>query len=92
MRPRRIPYASEEIRRSATGPERFDDQVLRLLDPDRPVAARLSVGEARALGEAALASIGYGEDDACIITDQLIDNALCGYRFAGLPRNPRDRA
>src|SRR6201987_2636589 len=22
----------------------------------------------------------------CIITDQLIDNSLCGYRFAGLPR------
>jgi L-2-hydroxycarboxylate dehydrogenase (NAD+) len=43
-------------------------------------------GDARALGEAALARIGYGADDACIITDQLIDNALCGYRFAGLPR------
>ena len=56
------------------------------LDPDRPEAVRLSVGDARALGEAALARIGYGADDACIITDQLIDNALCGYRFAGLPR------
>jgi hypothetical protein len=30
--------------------------------------------------------IGYGGDDARIITDQLIDNSLCGYRFAGLPR------
>jgi LDH2 family malate/lactate/ureidoglycolate dehydrogenase len=56
------------------------------LDPDRPDAVRLSVRDARALGEAALARIGYGEDDARIITDQLIDNALCGYRFAGLPR------
>ena len=56
------------------------------LDPDRPGAVRLSVDDARALGEAALARIGYGTDDACIITDQLIDNALCGYRFAGLPR------
>jgi LDH2 family malate/lactate/ureidoglycolate dehydrogenase len=56
------------------------------LDPDRPEAVRLSVGEARALSEAALARIGYGEDDAHIITDQLIDNSLCGYRFAGLPR------
>jgi LDH2 family malate/lactate/ureidoglycolate dehydrogenase len=55
-------------------------------DPDRPEAVRLSVGDARALGEAALARIGYVADDACIITDQLIDNALCGYRFAGLPR------
>jgi LDH2 family malate/lactate/ureidoglycolate dehydrogenase len=56
------------------------------LDPDRPGAVRLSVGDARALGEAALARIGYDAEDAGIITDQLIDNALCGYRFAGLPR------
>jgi hypothetical protein len=56
------------------------------LDPDRPGAVRLSIGDARAFGEAALAPIGYGADDARIITDQLIDNALCGYRFAGLPR------
>ena len=56
------------------------------LDPDRPEAVRLSVGEAWALGEAALARIGYVAGDACIITDQLIDNSLCGYRFAGLPR------
>ncbi|HYZ42607.1 MAG TPA: hypothetical protein VE687_18570 [Stellaceae bacterium] len=39
------------------------------LDPDRPEAVRLSVGDARALGEAALARIGYGQDDACIITN-----------------------
>ena len=56
------------------------------LDPDRPDAVRLSVSDARALGEAALGRIGYGEDDGRIITDQLIDNSLCGYRFAGLPR------
>jgi hypothetical protein len=56
------------------------------LDPDRPGAVRLSVGEAWALSEAALARIGFDADDAGIITDQLINNALCGYRFAGLPR------
>jgi LDH2 family malate/lactate/ureidoglycolate dehydrogenase len=56
------------------------------LDPNRPDAMRLSVGEVRALGESALARIGYDEHDARIITDQLIDNSLCGYRFAGLPR------
>jgi LDH2 family malate/lactate/ureidoglycolate dehydrogenase len=56
------------------------------LDPNRPDAVRLSVGKARALGEGALARIGYDEDDARIVTDQLIDNSLCGYRFAGLPR------
>jgi LDH2 family malate/lactate/ureidoglycolate dehydrogenase len=56
------------------------------LDPDRPGATRLSVAEARALGEGALARVGYSEDDARIVVDQLIDNSLCGYRFAGLPR------
>jgi hypothetical protein len=52
------------------------------LDPDRPEAVRLSVSDARAFGEAALARIGYGADDAWTITDQLIDNALCGCRGA----------
>jgi LDH2 family malate/lactate/ureidoglycolate dehydrogenase len=56
------------------------------LDPDRPGATRLSVAEARVLGEGALAHVGYSEDDARIVVDQLIDNSLCGYRFAGLPR------
>jgi LDH2 family malate/lactate/ureidoglycolate dehydrogenase len=56
------------------------------LDPDRPGATRLSVAEARALGEGALARVGYSDDDARIVVDQLIDNSLCGYRFAGLPR------
>jgi LDH2 family malate/lactate/ureidoglycolate dehydrogenase len=56
------------------------------LDPDRPGAARLTVAEARALGEGALGRIGYAEDEARIVVDQLIDNSLCGYRFAGLPR------
>ena len=57
-----------------------------MLDPDRPDTVRLSVTDARALGEATLRRIGYPADDAAIITDQLIDNALCGYRFASLPR------
>jgi LDH2 family malate/lactate/ureidoglycolate dehydrogenase len=56
------------------------------LEPNRPDAVRLSVGEARALGEAALARIGYDEEEARIVVDQLVDNSLCGYRFAGLPR------
>ncbi len=57
-----------------------------MLDPDPPDTLRLSVAEARQLGESALHSIGYPPDEAAIITDQLIDNALCGYRFASLPR------
>jgi len=44
------------------------------------------VAAARQLGESALQRIGYDAGEAAIITDQLIDNALCGYRFASLPR------
>jgi LDH2 family malate/lactate/ureidoglycolate dehydrogenase len=57
-----------------------------LLDPDGPDTIRLNVAEARELGEATLRRIGCPADEASIITDQLIDNALCGYRFASLPR------
>src|SRR5215469_16011630 len=57
-----------------------------MLDANRPDTVRFSVAEAHALGEAALQRIGYPADEARIITDQLIDNALCGYRFASLPR------
>src|SRR5215831_9381353 len=57
-----------------------------MLDPDGPDTIRLTVSEARQLGEATLRRIGYPADEATIITDQLIDNALCGYRFASLPR------
>jgi LDH2 family malate/lactate/ureidoglycolate dehydrogenase len=57
-----------------------------LLDPDGPDTIRLEVSEARMLGEATLRRIGFPADEASIIADQLIDNALCGYRFASLPR------
>jgi LDH2 family malate/lactate/ureidoglycolate dehydrogenase len=57
-----------------------------MLDEDGPDTLRFSVDEARQLGEATLRRIGYPDDEAAIITDQLVDNALCGYRFASLPR------
>ena len=57
-----------------------------LLDPDDPQTVRLSVEEATHLGKSALARIGFADDEAQIIIDQLVDNALCGYKFAGLPR------
>lgn len=56
------------------------------LDPDTPETVRLSVEQAHALGERALQRIGYPTEEARIICDQLVDNALCGYKFAGLPR------
>lgn len=57
-----------------------------LLDADLPDTVRLTVAEAVAIGERALTRVGYSGEDARIIVDQLVDNALCGYKFAGLPR------
>ena len=46
----------------------------------------LSVEAARALGEAALRGIGYDAEEAWIITDHVIDAALCGYEYSGLAK------
>ncbi len=47
---------------------------------------RLSVDEARALGERALSGIGYDGEEARIIADHVIDAALCGYEYSGLAK------
>ena len=57
-----------------------------LIDDDRPGTVRLSAEEATDIGVRALERIGYTGEDARIIVDQLVDNSLSGYRFAGLPR------
>ena len=46
----------------------------------------LSVAEARALGEAALAGLGYEPGEARIIAAHVIDAALCGYEYSGLAK------
>jgi LDH2 family malate/lactate/ureidoglycolate dehydrogenase len=56
------------------------------LDQDTPDSIRLSVTDARTLGGQALHRLGYADDEIHIIVEQLIDNALCGYPFASLPR------
>ena len=57
-----------------------------LLDEDRPDTIRLTETQARAMAMTALAKCGYDKTGAGIITDQLVDNALCGYPFASLAR------
>jgi LDH2 family malate/lactate/ureidoglycolate dehydrogenase len=47
---------------------------------------RMTVAEARALGEAAMRGAGYDNDDARILTDHVLDAALCGYEYSGLPK------
>ena len=46
----------------------------------------LSVAEATKLGERALQAVGFDAEQSKIITAHLVDAALCGHRFAGLPR------
>lgn len=57
-----------------------------LLDQDRPDTIRMTEAEARALGNRALERLGYTSGDATIVTDQLVENMLCGYNFAGIAR------
>src|SRR3954463_3810111 len=57
-----------------------------LLDADTADTIRMTPADASELALRALQRIGFSADDAKIISDQLIDNALCGYRFASLPR------
>jgi len=47
---------------------------------------RLSTGEAQALAEQALGRIGYDAEEARIIADHVLDAALCGYEYSGLPK------
>ena len=46
----------------------------------------LGVDEGRSLGERALRGIGYDPEEARIITDHVIDAALCGYEYSGLAK------
>jgi LDH2 family malate/lactate/ureidoglycolate dehydrogenase len=46
----------------------------------------LTVDEARALGEAAMRGAGLDDEDARILTDHVLDAALCGYEYSGLPK------
>src|SRR5262244_4160544 len=46
----------------------------------------LSVAEARDLSERAMCGIGYEPAEACILADHVIDAALCGYEYSGLPK------
>ncbi len=46
----------------------------------------LSVADARDLAEGALRGIGYDDEAARIIADHVIDAALCGYEYSGLPK------
>ena len=46
----------------------------------------LCVDDARSLGERAMRGIGYDAEEARIVTDHVIDAALCGYEYSGLAK------
>ncbi len=46
----------------------------------------LSAGEAQTLAEAVLGRIGYDAEEAHIIAEHVVDAALCGYEYSGLPK------
>jgi LDH2 family malate/lactate/ureidoglycolate dehydrogenase len=46
----------------------------------------LSVADAQALGENAMRGVGHSAEEARILTDHVMDAALCGYEYSGLPK------
>jgi LDH2 family malate/lactate/ureidoglycolate dehydrogenase len=53
---------------------------------DTTERVHLSLAEARALSERAMRGIGYEPEDARILADHVLDAALCGYEYSGLPK------
>lgn len=55
---------------------------------DGPATDRvhLTVDAARELGETAMRGAGFDDEDARILTDHVLDAALCGYEYSGLPK------
>jgi LDH2 family malate/lactate/ureidoglycolate dehydrogenase len=57
-----------------------------MTDGTRNDRIHLTVDEARALGEAAMRGAGFHDEDTRILTDHVLDAALCGYEYSGLPK------
>ena len=53
---------------------------------DTTERVHLSVGDAQALAERAMRGIGYDAAEARILAEHVIDAALCGYEYSGLPK------
>jgi LDH2 family malate/lactate/ureidoglycolate dehydrogenase len=56
------------------------------MDAVTPDRVRLSADEAREVAEQALRRIGYDAEEAAIVADHVLDAALCGYEYSGLPK------
>ncbi|MGE0801745.1 MAG: Ldh family oxidoreductase [Lautropia sp.] len=58
----------------------------RTAGPDDAERVRLGAAEATALSLAVLRGFGYPADDATLIARHVLDAALCGYEYSGLPK------
>ena len=47
---------------------------------------RLTVKQARELAEAVVRKMDYSAEDSVVIAEHIIDAALCGYEYSGLPK------
>src|SRR5688572_4487734 len=56
---------------------------MEMISPDR---VRLTASEARALAVGSLQKVGYDDEQAGVIADHVVDAALCGYEYSGLPK------
>ena len=56
------------------------------MNEESPGRIRLTIDEARALSLQALARIGYDAEEARILAEHMLDAALCGYEYSGLPK------
>ncbi|HTD89368.1 MAG TPA: Ldh family oxidoreductase, partial [Burkholderiales bacterium] len=56
---------------------------MEMISPER---VRLTAGEARALATESLKKAGYDDEQAGVIAGHVMDAALCGYEYSGLPK------
>ena len=56
---------------------------MEMITPDR---VRLTADEARALAVGSLQKTGYDDEQAGVIAGHVMDAALCGYEYSGLPK------
>lgn len=56
---------------------------MKMISPDR---VQLGADEARTLGINALVKTGFDEEQAGVISEHVLDAALCGYEYSGLPK------
>ncbi len=56
---------------------------MEMISPER---VQLTAAEARALAVASLKKTGYDDEQAGVIAEHVMDAALCGYEYSGLPK------